>query len=244
MSMRRTIAAALAALTLAGCQVQTTVGGPTTARPAPQPVVVARGPDRIDSADAVANFRAAVNRIEPTAEGLCRQRSPRLNCDFRIRVLTDPRLPPNAFQSLERDGRPVLTFTRALIAEARNQDEIAFVIGHEAAHHIEQHLATQRQSAMAGAAVGGLIGSALGVDRATIDGLARTGATVGARRFSKGHELEADALGTVITARAGYDPVRGAAFFARIPDPGDRFLGTHPPNADRVATVQRVARGL
>jgi hypothetical protein len=32
---------------------------------------------------------------------------------------------------------------------------------------------------------------------------------VGARRYSKAFELEADALGTVIAARAGYDPLRG-----------------------------------
>jgi predicted Zn-dependent protease len=56
--------------------------------------------------------------------------------------------------------------------------------------------------------------------------------------------LEADALGTVITKRAGYDPVRGAAFFTQIADPGDRFLGTHPPNAKRIDTVKRVNDSL
>ena len=67
---------------------------------------------------------------------------------------------------------------------------------------------------------------------------------VGARSYSKNFELEADALGTIITARAGYDPLRGAEFFARIPDPGDKFLGTHPPNASGLDTVRRTAAGL
>jgi predicted Zn-dependent protease len=67
---------------------------------------------------------------------------------------------------------------------------------------------------------------------------------VGARTYSKDFELEADALGTVISMRAGFDPIRGAAFFTRIPDPGNRFLGTHPPNAQRIETVRRVAAGL
>jgi predicted Zn-dependent protease len=49
--------------------------------------------------------------------------------------------------------------------------------------------------------------------------------------------LEADSLGTEIAFVAGYDPMLGAAFFDRIPDPGDRFLGTHPANADRKRTV-------
>jgi predicted Zn-dependent protease len=67
---------------------------------------------------------------------------------------------------------------------------------------------------------------------------------VGARSYSKNFELEADALGTVITHNAGYNPVRGAEFFSQLPDPGNRFLGTHPPNAQRIETVRRVAAGL
>jgi len=59
--------------------------------------------------------------------------------------------------------------------------------------------------------------------------------------YSKDFELEADALGTVITAQAGFDPLLGADFFFRIPDPGNSFLGTHPANADRVAIVRRTA---
>ena len=35
----------------------------------------------------------------------------------------------------------------------------------------------------------------------------------------------------------------GAAFFERIPDPGRRFMGTHPANADRIAVVQAVVEG-
>ncbi|MEM7487854.1 MAG: M48 family metallopeptidase [Pseudomonadota bacterium] len=226
-------------LALASCVTVTPAGGP-----APMPVSAGPVPDRVSGATAVQNFRAAVSRVEPAAEQLCRSRNQRINCDFLIRVDPDPNAPPNAFQSLDRSGRPLLTFTQALIADARNQDEIAFVIGHESAHHIEQHIARQRQSAAAGALVGGLIGTALGGDASTVNQISRAGAQVGARSYSRDHELEADALGTVITAQAGYNPVRGAAFFTRIPDPGDRFLGTHPPNSERIATVRRVAAGL
>ena len=69
------------------------------------------------------------------------------------------------------------------------------------------------------------------------------GAGFGARSYSKDFELEADALGATIAQRAGYDAVNGAQFFLRIPDPGDRLLGTHPPNAQRMDIVrQTVAR--
>ncbi|MEM8851883.1 MAG: M48 family metallopeptidase [Pseudomonadota bacterium] len=227
----------LGALILTGC---------VTTAPVPQPAPAAGGsqPARVSGATAVQNFRSAVARVEPAAEAMCRARTERINCDFLIRVDPNPNAPPNAFQSLDRNGRPLLTFTQALIADARNQDEIAFVIGHESAHHIQQHIARQRQSALAGALVGGLVATAAGADANTINQISRAGAQVGARSYSREHELEADALGTVITAQAGFDPVRGAAFFNRIPDPGDQFLGTHPPNAERIATVRRVAAGL
>ncbi|MCK0169227.1 M48 family metallopeptidase [Jannaschia sp. S6380] len=216
-----------------------------TSPSAPAPAPAGPVPDRVSSSTAASNFQAAVRRVEPVAESLCRQRAgDRLNCDFLIRVDPNRNAPPNAFQSLDRSGRPVVTFTRALIAEARNRDEIAFVVGHETAHHIEEHIARQQRSAATGALVGGLIASVAGADGRTVNEISRISAGVGARRFSKEHELEADALGTIITARAGFDPVRGARFFTRIPDPGDRFLGTHPPNADRIDVVRRTAAGL
>ena len=60
----------------------------------------------------------------------------------------------------------------------------------------------------------------------------------------KDFELEADELGTVITYKAGYNPLIGAKFFDRIPDPGDRFLGSHPPNAQRVQKVLETSKKL
>lgn len=242
--MRRLAAAftlVFGALVLSGC-VATPVPGPDT-QAAPTGTATS-GPPVVSRDTAIANFRAAARRVEPVAERICRQRAPQLNCDFLIQVDPNPRQPANAFQTLDRNGRPLVVFTQALIADARNQDEIAFVLGHETAHHIENHIAQQRQSATTGAIIGGVLGSLAGASEAVVNELSRAGATAGARRFSKEHELEADALGTIITHAAGYDPIRGAAFFNRIPDPGDRFLGTHPPNAQRIATVQRVASGL
>ncbi|MDJ0860305.1 MAG: M48 family metalloprotease, partial [Dinoroseobacter sp.] len=110
-------------------------------------------------------------------------------------------------------------------------------------------LAERQQEAQLGAMAGGILASILTSGSSAaggeiIDQAMQAGAFVGARAYSKDKELEADALGTVITARAGYDPVRGAAFFSRIPDPGDQFLGTHPPNAERIQVVRQVAAGL
>jgi predicted Zn-dependent protease len=135
-----------------------------------------------------------------------------------------------------------VVFTLALIASAQNQDELAFVMGHEAAHHIAGHLGRQREAAAAGAQVFGELAARGGRDEAAIRAAQELGAAVAARSYSRDFELEADALGTVITLAAGYDAIRGAQFFTRIPDPGDQFLGTHPPNAQRIATVRRVSQ--
>ena len=159
-------------------------------------------------------------------------------------MLDDASAPANAFQTLNRAGRPQIVFTLALIADARNGDELAFVLGHEAAHHIAGHLPQTRSNARAGGLIlGGLIGLS-GGDPASVELALQLGAELGARAYSKDFELQADRLGTIIAARAGYDPVRGAAFFSRIPDPGDRFLGTHPPNAERQQVVRETAAGL
>lgn len=190
------------------------------------------------------SFVQVVNTLEPVAERECRARTQNVNCDFNIVVDDRPGQPPNAYQTLDRQGRPIIAFTLALIDDVRNEDELAFVMGHEAAHHIAGHIARQQQNAVAGAVIFAGLATLSGGDANTVRSAQELGAQVGARSYSKEFELEADALGTIITQRAGYNPVRGAEFFTRIPDPGDKFLGTHPPNASRIETVRRTAAGL
>lgn len=222
---------------LAGCV--TTVDSPQPSQPAP----VKKTIPKPTSAD-VTRFKNVVNRVEPVAEQQCRARTRGANCDFKIVVDDRPGQPPNAFQTIDRSGRPILAFTLALIADVRNQDELAFIMGHEAAHHIRGHLPRQQQNATAGAVLAGGLATILGAGSSGVDVATDLGASVGARSYSKDFELEADALGTVISKRAGFDPVRGAQYFTQIPDPGDRFLGTHPPNAKRIETVKRVNASL
>ncbi len=199
-------------------------------------------PARVPSRTAVRNFIEVIETIEPVAEEVCRVQAPHLNCDFLIVYDANPRAPMNAFQKVDDDGRPVIIFTLPLIAEARNVDELAFVLSHEAAHHIAGHLARQRRAAIIGATIFGNLAS-LSNDPQAVENAQQFGAALGARTYSKEFELEADELGARIALRAGYDPLRGAEFFFRIPDPGNRFLGTHPQNADRFRVVQAVAQG-
>lgn len=194
-------------------------------------------PNNLTPETAARNFAEVVRRVEPVAEKECRQRAPQLDCDFNI-VIDRREKRPHAFQTRNSKGRPQIVFTIGLISDARNQDELAFILGHEAAHHIAGHIDRAIENAERGALLLGSIAQAAGQSPAQVKAAVRVGAAVGARTYSKNFELEADTLGTRISFEAGFNPLRGAQFFNRIPDPGDQFLGTHPPNAQRFARVR------
>jgi Zn-dependent protease with chaperone function len=233
--MRPSLIAFLCSLALGGCV-------PTYSAPSapPQSPTEAALPARA----AAANFLTVVARVEPVAERYCRDRGVARNCDFRIVIDDRPGQPPNAFQTLDKTDRPVIGFTLARIADARNPDELAFVPGHEAAHHIEGHIPKRQDQALSGAILAGILAQAGGATPEEVKAAQNLGAEVAARSYSKDFELEADALGAEITLIAGYDPERGTGFFDRLPDPGDRFLGSHPPNAARKAQVAATVRRL
>lgn len=229
------------ALLVAACDVVVAPTPVSTNQPTPSASVT---PAFQSQAQAERAFARVTKRLEPVAESECRARTDGSNCDYRIVVDPDPSQPANAFQTFDKDGRPVIAFTIALIKEAGNADEIAFVMSHEAAHHIRGHIERQRRNADATAFVLGWGTALAGGSQSSIELAAEFGEAVGARAYSKDFELEADELGTIIATRAGYSPIVGAEFFNRIPDPGDRFLGTHPPNAARIKVVRDTASRL
>ena len=225
----------VAALTL-------TLGGCVASYPAAPPAPIPAPPGSPQAA--AQTFLQVVAAVEPVAEDICRTQGAVRTCDFRIVVDDRPGQPPNAFQTLDSRGRPVLGFTLALIADAQNADELAFVMGHEAAHHIAGHIARREDQAVAGALVAGVLAQAGGLSPDEVRAAQDLGAEVAARTYSQEFELEADAMGAQIAFIAGFDPVLGTGFFDRLPDPGDRFLGSHPPNAERKAVVAATVRQM
>ena len=220
-------------LTLVGCVT-----------PKPGPPAVEQLAAVLPAERAARTFIEVVARVEPVAETVCRARGVARTCDFRIVVDDRPGQPPNAFQTLDSRGRPVIGFTLALIADARNADELAFVLGHEAAHHISGHIPRRQDEALSGALLAGVLAQASGLGAEEVKAAQNLGAEVAARSYSREFELEADALGAEIALIAGFDPIRGTGFFDRLPDPGDRFLGSHPSNAQRKAQVVAAVRRL
>jgi len=229
----------LAALALQGC---VTAVAPPAAPPVPDlPVAVTpREAGRL----AAQTFIAVVDRVEPVAEAICRRQPGPRNCDITIAVDDRPGLSPNAYQTVDSRGRPFVIFTLSLIAMANNPDELAFVMGHEAGHHIAGHIPRRQGQAQSGAALAGAIAQSAGASADEVKRAQEAGAELAARQYSQEFELEADVLGAEIAYLSGFDPIKGAAFFDRLPDPGKKFLGTHPPNAQRKALVASTTRRL
>ncbi|MEO5615354.1 MAG: M48 family metalloprotease [Cypionkella sp.] len=242
--MKRHAGWVLTAALLAGCVqpgITTVTRTATSAEVLSQP---SQTGGVLNSRAAAENFLNVVQRVEPVAEAYCRAQHVAHRCDFQIVIDDRPGQPANAFQTVDKSGRPIIAFSLALIADARNADEIAFVLGHEAGHHILGHIPKQEQTALSGAMMAGILAAASGAGQEEVQQAQIMGAGLAARQFSKEYELQADAIGAEIAFHAGYDPVKGAGFFDRLPDPGDQFLGTHPANRQRKALVAAVVAKL
>ncbi len=209
---------------------------------------------------AARQFIEVARRVEPVAERFCAQETAEIEgftCD--VRILVDDRMPfRNAYHMYAPDGTPIVAFTLPMVADARNEHEIAFVLGHEFGHHIARHIEKKQQQAVAaGLIMGGLMAIATAQDpyynqyqaQQDIENATELGFALGQHAYSHQYELEADVIGTYIAKTAGYDPVQGARFFAR-PESQRRsdgalsFWGTHPPDEQRLATVIEVSTAL
>ena len=239
--MRYLLVLALFALT--ACEVTTSPGGDAARQPASSPPSGFR--QTKSAQQGIRDYERVARRIEPVAERVCREtnpNAPRTFCDFRITVDRRDKQGPNASQSIGRDGRPVIAFNMAMLVTVENDDELAFILGHEAGHQVARHLVKANAAGNLGAAILGSIFSASGASQQQVKDAAGLGGFLGARAYSKEHELEADVIGTYIAHFSGYDPLRGAQSFRRFTG-GGGFLSTHPPSPQRFSTVERtVAR--
>ncbi len=196
-------------------------------------------PDEVQADPRVVMLSAVAARIDPMAEDSCHEIGVARRCRFTFALADDLTLPPNAFQTLDDFGRPVIVVTMGLLRLARTPDELAFVLGHEAAHHVLGHIPRRQEQALGGAVMAGAIARAAGMSGADIAAAQDIGAEIAANQYSREFELEADALGARIALAAGFDPVKGTQLFWRLPDPGIDGTESHPSIAQRIAVVRK-----
>lgn len=135
-----------------------------------------------------------------------------------------------------------------LLRVTRDEDGLAAVMGHEIAHAIARHGGERvsQQLLLEGATVALAVSQDDPRRRNLYAGLLGAGATVGVLLpYSRLHEAEADRLGLLYMARAGYDPRAAIGLWQRMSAAGkDRkappeILSTHPADRTRVAGLER-----
>ena len=130
----------------------------------------------------------------------------------------------------------------------QNETGLAVVLGHEVAHAVAKHanermsqqMATQYGTAAIGAALGG---TSAGVQQAAAAAIG-LGSQYGILLpYSRKQELEADKLGLIFMAMAGYDPSAAAAFWTRMSQNAGgstpEFMSTHPSDDTRIQQIQK-----
>ena len=130
------------------------------------------------------------------------------------------------------------------------QDEpsLAIVLGHEIAHAVARHSAEQMSTQIKqqyGMQIGAAVLGGMGVGSNTssiIQAIAAQGFNFKNLSYSRNHESEADHMGLIFAAMAGYDPQVAVAFWQRMAAASNNqrseFLSDHPSDATRIKQIQ------
>jgi metalloendopeptidase OMA1, mitochondrial len=146
---------------------------------------------------------------------------------------------PNAFAL---PGGKVGVHT-GLFKVAQNDDQLAAVIGHEVAHAIARHGAERMSQGLLAQGLGAVaVGG--GVNPQLVE-VAAQAATLGViLPYSRTQEAEADHIGLLYMAEAGYDPRESIKLwqnFAKLGGEGPpEFLSTHPAAGSRIERLQEL----
>lgn len=134
-----------------------------------------------------------------------------------------------------------------LLPVAQNETALAVVMGHEIAHAIAKH-GNERMSQMLAQQFGGqtlsaLAGSQPGAAANLLLAAYGVGSQLGLLKYNRTQESEADKLGLVFMAMAGYDPEAAIPFWQRMQESGGgqqppEFLSTHPSSGTRINDLQ------
>ena len=131
----------------------------------------------------------------------------------------------------------------------QNETGLAIVLGHEIAHAVAKHSAEQmtkqQNQELLGGVVNSVLGSVAGSNTAsTLSQLYGLGSQMATLSYSRKHENEADHIGLIFAAMAGYDPNEALTFWQRMAASSSNstpeFLSTHPSDATRIANIQKL----
>ena len=186
-------------------------------------------------------YNEAVRRVGTRIAGV--SNTPNQSWDYK--VIKDD----NTINAFALPGGKVGVYT-GILPIAETEAGLATVIGHEVAHVAARHGA-ERMSAGILAELGavGLSAALRNSDPTVLNAIMQAygiGVTVGGiLPFSRSQESEADRIGLIYMAQAGYDPRESVAFWQRMgeatknrPSPPE-FLATHPSYGTRINNLNR-----
>ena len=135
-----------------------------------------------------------------------------------------------------------------ILPVARDENGLATVMSHEVAHAIANHGGERMSQELlvqaGGMGLAQLAKSKPALARQILMQAYGAGSHVGILLpYSRSHESEADNMGLVLMARAGYDPKTAVVFWERMSSVGGtqppELLSTHPANARRIADINK-----
>ena len=142
-------------------------------------------------------------------------------------------------------GGKIVVYT-GILPITQTETGLAVVLGHEVAHAIAKH-ANERLSQQLAVTLGS-VGLELALSKQSNEvrqlsqGVFGLGAQLGVLLpYSRKHELEADRIGLIFMAMAGYNPREAPAFWQRMSQKSSgtpAFLSTHPSDAKRIQQIQ------
>ena len=133
-----------------------------------------------------------------------------------------------------------------LLKYAKNQDQLATVMGHEIAHVIAKHGNERVSSQMATQAGLGIVAAALGSTQNSNEAMILAGLGLGVQYgitlpFSRSHESEADLIGLDLMAKAGFNPEESVPLWKNMSQSGAKppeFMSTHPSSNTRIKQLK------
>jgi len=164
--------------------------------------------------------------------------------DWEVTVIKDDKV-PNAWAL---PGGKIAVYT-GIFPMAKTEAGLAAIMGHEVVHALAQHGAERMSHALTARGIltiGSIALSTLGLS-GQMHQLATQAMGLGAQvgvllPYSRVHESEADYIGLLLAADAGYDPREAVGIWQRMAEASEgqpmEFLSTHPGHETRISDLQ------
>ncbi|MDE0771057.1 MAG: M48 family metallopeptidase [Salibacteraceae bacterium] len=140
-----------------------------------------------------------------------------------------------------------VAFYTGILPICEDETGVAVVMGHEVAHALANHGGERMSQGMIAQMGMGTLGAAMGENPTLTKQLLLQsigmGTQLGVLKFSRSNESEADHIGLILMAKAGYNPQAATSFWQRMAalsggQAPPEFLSTHPESETRVNDLQ------